>query len=196
MQLEFPPQTGSGVLLGCAATLNAPQPLLWSHKHFGVGSQRLFAQNFRAEAFFFIKSCSTRACLFLLVIRAVVGYRCCLVLWHFITLFWELSFYVLFTRFPGQTDSNWSPFAAVGGEIPTDYGVLWSCRGCFLWIRAETGCYLIWERLVFPAVCVMPVVGMCANSCTELQGPFWLRSVVIPAPCKVNHSNQAYFRQA
>lgn len=79
---------------------------------------------------------------------------------------------LVFTHFPSWTWSNLSPLAAVGGEIPTDYGVLWSCRDCFPWLRAETGCYLMWERLVFPAVCAMPVLGMCANSCTELQGSF------------------------
>lgn len=96
VQLELPAQTSAGVWLGCTVTFNASQPLLWSHKHFGVGSQRLFAQNFRADAFFFIKSCSARACLFLLLIRAVVGYRSCLGSWHFITLFWKLSVYELF----------------------------------------------------------------------------------------------------
>lgn len=79
---------------------------------------------------------------------------------------------LVFIHFPSQTGSNLSPLAAVGGEIPTNYGVLWSCRGYFPWLRAETGCYLIWERLLFPAVCAMPVLGMCANSCTELQVPF------------------------
>lgn len=76
---------------------------------------------------------------------------------------------LVFIHFPGWTGSSWSPLAALGGELPTDYGVLWSCRGCFLWLRAETGCYLIWERIVFP---VMPVLEICANSCTELQDPF------------------------
>lgn len=62
---------------------------------FGVGTQGLFAQESGAEAFFFKKPCSPRACLFLLLVRVTVGHSC-FVGHEVFKLFWELVFHVFF----------------------------------------------------------------------------------------------------
>lgn len=95
----------------------------------GVGTQGLFAQESGAEAFFFKKTCSPRACLFLLLVRVTVGHSCCL--WgmkflncsgNFFSTYFSTA--LVFTCFPGWTDSNWALLGALAGEIPRDYGSL------------------------------------------------------------------------
>lgn len=95
---------------------------------FGVGTQGLFAQESGAEAFFFKKNpCSPRACLSLLLVRVTVGHSCCLGGMKFLNCSGKfLSTYfstaLVFTCFPGWTDSNWALLGALAGEIPRDYG--------------------------------------------------------------------------